>query len=70
MSVIVPVRAHLSAIASYVAQWEDGTMDPYTASQAIERQVRQMQRSCYCETSVCCPAHRVHVSPHRNCVLR
>lgn len=67
--VIVPVKAHLTALANHVARWQAGDLDDANLALLVERVARQIKIACHCDTGRCCAAHDAHTSPH-HCILR
>lgn len=67
---IVPVKAHLSALATQVERWRAGDLDDANLALLVERAARAIKVACKCETGRCCAAHDAHTTPHQGCILR
>ena len=71
---LVSPHAELSALATLLDRWRDGTLTDVDAAALVERTNAKLARACWCDQGVCCyaPAHpiTVHVAPHRHCILR
>lgn len=64
---LVPARHWLEDVGPLIvgARSDRVARIALTASSAQERKL-----ACWCGHDRCCRVHKVHVSPHRNCMLR
>lgn len=67
---IITAEAELKHLYTLIQRWESGSLSNADMANLVARKSTQLQKACWCEESVCCQAHNVHVVPHKNCMLR
>lgn len=61
----------LDILVELTRRYKNGEIDAPTLDLVVQtRIVPQLNKACWCDYKLCCPAHERHVLPHNRCVLR
>lgn len=73
MNEIIKVETEIKRLSDLFEKWNKGELNNVDMAHLIRRSNKKLEKInqiCFCDEDVCCLAHKNHVIPHQNCILR